>query len=271
VRPGHVLLAIALATSASTARAVGFDLTAQNRHVDVAITATQLQCFPPPTGCTVVGTPTQYADSHSAPDFSAFSATASVPSINGYSATESSGLSFASLQADGDGLHTGAGGFSGPPNFYSTSSGSSDSHFEASFDVATPTPIHLTGSVSANGGLSANSTARIRLRTAGGTTIAEVVAATDPNCMDNSCAVVGPIPLDHTSVLAPGSYVLEASTSGSASPFYFAGNFIELASTGEYHIALANTAVPALGPFALGVLALSLALVASPLLAHSRR
>ncbi|HVN38308.1 MAG TPA: hypothetical protein VMW19_09090 [Myxococcota bacterium] len=264
-------LALALATSASTARAASFELTAQDRQVDVAITGTTLQCFPPPTGCTPVGSPTHYADSLGAPDFSAFSATASVPSINGYSASQTSSLSPGSLQAHGSGLHTGSGGFSAPPNIYTTSDGSSDSHFEASFDVATPTSIHLTGKVSANGGLSANSNAQIRLRTAGGTTIAEVVASTDPNCMDNSCAVVGPIPLDYTSVLAPGSYVLEASTSGSASPFFFANNFITLASTGEYHVELANTAVPALGPFALGALALSLALAASPLLARSLR
>ncbi|HXK23096.1 MAG TPA: hypothetical protein VMS55_10520, partial [Myxococcota bacterium] len=257
--------------TASTARSADFDLTGQDRHVDVAITATTLQCFPPPTGCVPVGSPTQYGDSHSAPDLSPFVATASVPSINGYSASQSSSLSPGSLKAHGSGLHTGSGGFSAPPNVYTTSSGSSDSHFEASFDVATPTSIHLRGSVSVTGGLTANSTARIRLRTSGGTTIAEVVAATDPNCTDNGCAVVGPIPLDHTSVLAPGSYVLEASTSGSADPFYFAGNFLTLASTGEYHVELASTAVPALEPVALGVLALLLALAARPLLAHSRR
>jgi len=270
MRPRHALLvATALVASAAAAHAQGFAPTAQDRHVDVAITGTTLQCFPPPTGCTVVGSPTQYSDSHSAPDFSPFSATASVSPINGYSASESSSVSPGSLHAHGSGLHTGSGGLSAPPNLYTTSSGSSDSHFEVSFDVATPTSIHLTGSVGATGGLSANSTSRIRLRTAGGVTVAEVVAATDPDCMDSSCATVGPFPLDSTRVLAPDSYVLEASTSGDASPFFFANDFIDLASTGEYHVELAYTAVPALGPAALGALALSLALAASPVLARS--
>jgi hypothetical protein len=275
MRSRHALGALALAlalASAQSAAAVGFDLTAQNRHVDVAIAVSTYDCFPPPTGCTLVSGPVNHGDSKSAPDFSTFAATAAVPSFGGFSASQSSSLSPTMLSAQGTGMHTGSGGYTPPPpNRATVGTGSSDSHFEASFDVASPTPIHLTGSVGATGGLSANSTVRIRLRTAGGTTIAEVVAETDPNCLDQSCAVVGPFPIDHTSVLAPGSYVLEASTSGSGAPFYFATNFFEIQSTGTYQVELSDTAVPALGPFALGALALSLALAASPLLARARR
>lgn len=253
------------------APAAGFDATAQSRHVDVAIAVTQLTCWPPPTGCVPTGDPANDSDSESASGFSPFSATASVPAYGGFSASQTSSLSSTRFRATGSGQHTGSGGYTPPPPNHATAvSGSSDSHFEVSFDVDAPTPIHLTGSVAATGGLSANSTAQIRLRTSGGTTIAEVVAATDPDCQDPSCAEVGPFPLDHESVLAPGSYLLEASTAGEAYPFYFAGNFITLGSTGQYQVELANAAVPALGPGALALLALGLSLAAASFLARTR-
>jgi hypothetical protein len=264
-------LALASAASAPAALAQGFDPTGQVRTVDVAITVTMLDCYPPPTGCVVFGTPVNYSDNDSAPDFSPFSATASVSPFTGYAASQSSSLSASLIRAQGSGQHAGSGGFTPPPaNRATATSGSSDSHFEVSFDVDAPTPIHLTGSVAATGGLSANSTAQILLRTSGGSTIAEVVAATDPYCQDPSCFEVGPFPLDYEGVLAAGSYVLEASTEGSAWPFYFAGNFIPLASTGQYQVRLAHVAVPALGPAALALLALSLGLAAAPFLARAR-
>ena len=260
-----------LATSAPAAFADGFAATAQIRHVDVSITVTPLLCWPPPTGCVPSGTPTSYSDSESAPDFSPFTATASVSPYSGFSATQSSSLSASSIEAQGSGLQTGSGGFTPPPdNAATVTTGSSDSHFEVSFDVDAPTPIRLTGSVAATGGLSANSTTRIRLRTSGGATLAEVVAATDPDCQDSACATVGPFPIHHEGVLTPGSYVLEASTAGDASPFYFAGSFLTLASTGQYQVRLAQVEVPALGPRALALLALVLGLAAAPFLARAR-
>jgi hypothetical protein len=159
----------------------------------------------------------------------------------------------------------GGGGPSAPPNFFQTVSSSSDSHFEVPFDVDEPTPYRITGSVLATGGLSANSVARVRLRTSDDTTLAEVVAATDPNCMDSGCSVVGPFPLDQSGVLSPGSYVLEGSTGGSASPFFFAGNFFNLTSTGSYEVQLSVPAVPALGPAGWSLLALVLCVSAAPI------
>ena len=258
------LLALLAFASAPAAFAAGFAPTAQDRRVDVAITVTVYDCFPQPAGCSVVGTPVNHADAESAPGFSPFTATASVPGFDGYSATQSSSLTEASISSQGSGAHAGTGGYTPPPvNRATLETGSSDSHFEVSFDVDAPTPIHLTGSVVATGGLSANSTARIRLRSAGGATLAEVVAASDPDCQDASCETVGPFPIDHTSVLAPGSYVLEASTAGDAAPFFFAQNFFPVASTGQYQVELAILEVPALGRAGLALLALGLGVIAA--------
>ena len=263
-RRGRGLVALVVLLGARGAFAVGFAPTAQDRGVGVAITQTPLECFPPPTGCTVIGSPTHLEDSDSAPDFTLFAATANVPGFVDISATQTSSLSSASLAAEGTGRHASGGGFVAPPNLFQTVASSSDSHFEVAFDVDAPTPYRLAARVSASGGLSANSVSRVRLRTSDDTTLAEVVAATDPNCMDSGCSTVGPFPLQQTGVLAPGSYVLEGSTSGSASPFFFAGNFFALASTGEYEVRLAVTAVPALGPAGWSLLALMLGVSAAP-------
>lgn len=268
-RIGACSLLLAGVASAPAVFAAGFDVTAQDRSVELAIRVTTLQCAPPPSGCSVVGTPTDHSDSESAPDLSPFAATASVPAFGGFSASQDSSLSATSIHAQGSGLHTGSGQYTQPETgMAEVTSGSSDSHFEVSFDVDAPTPYRLRGSVSANGGLSANSTARIRLRNAGGATLAEVVAATDPDCQMPECAAVGPLPLDQLDVLAPGAYVLEASTAGSAEPFFFALNFLTLASTGAYELELTLVDVPALGPGALALLALALA--AAPFLARLR-
>jgi hypothetical protein len=261
---GVVLVALVALVGARGASAVGFEPTAQDRGVGVMITQTPLQCFPPPTGCSVIGTPTHYADSDSASDFSAFAATASVPGFTVISATQSSSLSNATLAAEGTGRHESGGGFVAPPNLFQSIASSSDSHFEVAFDVDAPTPYRLAAHVTATGGLSANSAARVRLRTSDDVTLAEVLAATDPECMDSGCSTVGPFPLQQTGVLAPGSYVLEASTAGSAAPFFFAGNFFALASTGAYEVQLSVTAVPTLGPGGWSLLALMLGISAAP-------
>jgi hypothetical protein len=270
--PGLWILAFLLTlvgvARAPGALAQGFDLTAQDRYVEVLTTESELACSPPPTGCSLIGS-VNHSDSESAPDTSPFSAVAST-GFGGFGASQDSSLTAAQLEAEGSGTHSGSGAFAPPPpNRAIAISGSSDSHFEVSFDVAAPTPVRLTGSVAATGGLSANSTAQIRLRTAGGATLAEIVAATDPGCVDEGCATVGPFPIEHVAVLAPGSYVLEASTAGTGAPFYFAGNFIPVSSTGQYQVTLAHVAIPALSRGAQALLALSLVLAA--LLSGARR
>ena len=193
-----------------------------------------------------------------------------MPGFSDISATQRSSLSSTSLEAEGTGMHMGGGGLSAPPNLFQTVASFSDSSFEVAFDVDEPTPYQLAAHVTATGGLSANSMARVRLRTSGGATLAEVVAATDPNCMDSSCATVGPFPLTQTDVLAPGSYVLEASTTGSAAPFFFANQFFTFVSTGEYEVELSLVAVPALGPGTLALLVFLLAASATARLRASR-
>jgi len=267
---GACVLGFAAVASAPAAWATGFDVTAQERSVGVATTVQTIQCMP--QGCQEIAPPENHADAESAADFSPFDATAAVPSFGGFSASQRSSLSAGTLRAQGSGLHTGTGEYFEPMfGWAHVTSGSSDSHFEASFDVDAPTPYRLRGSVTASGALTANSSVLVRLRTSGGPTIAEVAAVSDPECQSPECATVGPFPLDQVGVLAPGSYVLEASTSGSASPFFFAHSFLSVASTGEYDVELSITEVPALGPGALALLALGLGLSAAPFVARQHR
>jgi len=254
-------LAASLALAAPVAGAAGFAFTAQSRSVSVTITQRTLACWPPPTGCSVITT-TNYADSEGAPDFSPFSATASVAPFTAIFATQASTLSASTLVAQGNGTHSGSGGLSTPPNTYATVESTSATLHRVSFDVDAATPYRLSGSARSTGGLSANATTRITLKTSGGATLAEVVAATDPNCQDPGCATVGPLPVASYGVLAPGSYVLEVEASGAASPFYFAGSFLALTSTWDYDVRLDEVQAPALSPAGLALLVLALSLAA---------
>ena len=205
-----------------------------------------------PQSCSVIGTSTQ-SDSESAPGFAPFTATAEVPPFTMF-ADQDSSIGATRIEANGGSETSGSGGLSSPPNIFTVTDSEAASRFSTTFAVAAVTPYRLSGSVMSTGGLSANATSAIRLKTSGGAVIAEVSAVTDPNCQEQSCAEVGPIPLIHVGVLAPGSYVLEAEASGQAAPFFFAGNFFGLTSTGHYDVVLAVTEVPALSGGALGVL-----------------
>ena len=207
VRRLLLLCPLAFALAPPAARA-SFDLTSQTRDVGVTVTQHTLSCLPPPTGCSVLST-TNFFDSESAPDFSPFSATASVSPSTTIFSTQASTLAATSLVAQGNGTHAGSGALTTPPNIYTTSESTSTTLHRVGFDVDAATPYRLSGSVTSTGGLSANATTRITLKTSGGAKLAEVVAATDSNCQDPSCAVVGPLPVASYGVLAPGSYVLE--------------------------------------------------------------
>ncbi len=252
------LLAFALAPPAARA---GFELTAQTRDVGVTVTQRTLACWPPPTGCSVLTT-TNYADSQSAPDLSPFSATASVSPFTTIFSTQASTLSATSLVAQGSGTHSGSGTLTTPPNVYTTVQSTSATLHRVGFDVSAATPYRLSGSARSTGGLSANATTRITLKTSGGAKLAEVVAATDSNCQDQSCAVVGPLPVASFGVLAPGSYALEVEASGAASPFFFAGSFLALTSTWDYDVHLDEVQLPALSPAGLALLVLALGVAA---------
>lgn len=253
-------LAFALATPEAHA---GFDLTGQARNVGVTITQNTLSCLPPPTGCQVTGT-LNFSDSEAAPSsppFLPFSATAQVPPYTGSFASQDSSLSAAAILAQGATQGTGSASLTTPPNIYTAISSQTTNVFSTSFDLVAPTPIRLVGSVTSTGGLSGNTTTRITLKTAGGSLLAQVVAATDPNCQDPGCAEVGPLPLSWYGVLAPGSYVIEANSTGSSTAFHFANQFLTIVTTGEYELKLTATQVPALSGGALGLLAASLALL----------
>ena len=167
------------------------------------------------------------SDSESAPDSTTFWETARVASFPQSFATQTSSLKFASIAANGtleaaSDLRTrAAAGTVG----CCTSSSLSNS-FSTSFDVDEATPYRLTGSVSADGSMAVgHTTTRVTLKTAGGSVIAEGVVASDANCPDPVfCEPVDPIALSSVGVLQPGSYVLEAVSTGSADPFYGFGN-----------------------------------------------
>jgi hypothetical protein len=269
VRRLLLLCPLAFALAPPAARA-SFDLTGQTRDVGVTVTQRTLSCSPPPTGCSVLST-TNFSDSESAADFSPFSATASVSPFTTIFSTQASTLSAASLVAQGNGTHSGSGALTTPPNIYTTVESTSATLHRVGFDVDAATPYRLSGSARSTGGLSANATTRITLKTSGGAKLAEVVAATDSNCQDQSCAVVGPLPVASYGVLAPGSYVLEVEASGAASPFYFANNLLALTSTWDYAVRLDEVQVPGLSPAGLALLAAACLLAAWPGLARLRR
>jgi hypothetical protein len=249
-----------LAGFAPEALAAGFEATAQLRSVAVTITQTTVSCITPQS-CSTIGTSNQ-SDAQTAPDFSPFVATAQVAPFTGARADQDSSIDVTKLVASGASQSFGSGGLTTPPNIFTITSSDSASRFSTSFDVDIATPFRLTGSVTAAGGLTAGALSRIRLRTAGGTPIAEMSAETDPECQSEECSTVGPLPLHATGVLAPGSYVLEAEASSQASPFTFAGNFFTMLSSSQYQVELSATAVPALGDAGLALLALSLGFAA---------
>ncbi len=241
----------------------GFDATAQTRSVRVDIVQNTLSCLPPPTGCHVTGT-TNFFDldaAPSSPPFLPFSATALVPPYTGSFAGQDSSLSAAGILAQGATQGTGSASLTTPPNIYTAISSQTANVFSTSFDLAAPTPIRLVGSVTSTGGLSGNTTTRITLKTAGGSLLAQVIAATDPNCQEPSCSQVGPLPVAWYGVLAPGSYVIEANAGGSATAFFFANQFFTIVTGGEYELRLTEVQLPALSHGALGLLAASIALV----------
>jgi hypothetical protein len=254
---------------AGAARA-DFAFTTQARSVAVTITQTTLSCLPPPSGCSLISS-SQQSDAETAPDFSTFSATAMVPSFPQSFATQDSTLGAASIQASGNTEGASGGGFVSPPNIFGTTQSALGNSFSSGFSVAAPMPYRLSGSVAASGGLSANTTTRVTLKTSGGAVIAEVIAASDPDCQDNACFEVGPLPIASYGVLAPGAYVLEAVATTNASPFYFAGNFIGLGSSGAYEVTLAEVAAPALSRGGVAALVAGLALAALAALRHGER
>ena len=163
VRRLLLLCPLAFALAPPAARA-SFDLTSQTRDVGVTVTQHTLSCLPPPTGCSVLST-TIFSDSESAPDFSPFSATASVSPFTTIFSTQASTLSATSLVAQGNGTHSGSGTLTTPPNIYTTVESTSATLHRVGFDVDAATPYRLSGSARSTGGLSANATTRITLKT----------------------------------------------------------------------------------------------------------
>jgi hypothetical protein len=173
-----------------------------------------------------------------------------------------------------------------PPTFSfveqdDTSTG--ESLFSVSFDVSAPTPYTLTGSLGvssarlfgAGGVFTPLTTAAgsIELRHALGGSVAQIqidqldFCVFDPQSGEGSCSP-GSLPLSAQGLLAPGSYVLEATATSSAETtcHIVASVFDCRDSSSDASFTLDLTfgppfapAVPVLGPTALGLLSLALA------------
>jgi hypothetical protein len=121
---------------------------------------------------------------------------------------------------------------------------------------------------------SGHTTTRVTLKTAGGSVIVEGVVVSNTSCDPIFCYPVDPIPLSSVGVLQPGSYVLEAVSTGSASTFYTSGQSFTPTSSGSYFVTLEASdliAVPALSPGGLACLAAVLILASLPTLARLAR
>ena len=104
--------------------------------------------------------------------------------------------------------------------------------------------------------------------------IVEGVVASDTLCDPIFCYGGDPIPLSSVGVLQPGSYVLEAVSTGSAATFYGSGQSYTPTSSGSYFVTLEASdliAVPALSPAGLACLAAVLVLASLPTLTRLAR
>jgi hypothetical protein len=205
-----------------------------------------------------------------------------VPAFTQSFATQTSSLKFASIAANGT-LEAASDLVLTPPPpplFWVVTSSSVSNSFSTSFDVEAATPYRLTGSVRATSGFTAfTSTTRVTLKTAGGSVIAEVVAASNANCEfpeDIFCYPPDPppIPLSSIGVLQAGSYVLEAVSTGGASPFYAFGTNFTPVTAGYYSVTLELPELvdaPSLSRGGLACLVAALVLVSLPALSRMAR
>jgi hypothetical protein len=226
---------------------------AQTRRVEVSVDETTtvwetgIPGVDPPTSTSVEN----FGDSTTAPDFTPFSAAASVPEFPNSSATQQSEVGASSIAASGS--HTGVvaieSNFTPPPPFSQINeTHDTESLFSVTFELTAACDYALTGSVSTSGGINALSQSRIRLTGPDSAVIAEIEVISDPGCVDSSCFNVGPVSIDEIGTLSPGLYTLEAEASGTATGFYsMATGDVTISNGGQFNLQLLLASqVPAL-------------------------
>jgi hypothetical protein len=286
-------VALLLASAAPAAGATGFTFTAQSRSIAVTVSHSTTNCLIPPLGC-APGTSyssSSHSDAESAPDYTTFWETARVASFPQSYATQISSLRRALISASGTLAGASDYGVAPAPGRWFDDASWLSSSFSTSFDVDEATPYHLTGSVTTDGDsgrfvypaggylgfgptYAGHTTTRVTLKTAGGLVIAEGVVANDTDCDPIWCATVAPIALSSVGVLQPGSYVLEAVSTGSTQSFFAFGDVFLTSTSGSYWVTLEASdlvAVPSLSPGGLACLVAALILVSLPTLSRLAR
>ncbi len=286
-------LAASLSLAAPVAGATGFTFTAQSRSVAVTVSHWTTNCLIPPLGCAppVSESWSSLSDSENAPDYTPFWETARVASFPQSYATQTSSLKPALIAASGTLAGASDYGVAPAPDRWFDDASLLSSSFSTSFDVDEATPYHLTGSVTTDGDsgrfvypaggylgfgptVAGHTTTRVTLKTAGGLVIAEGVVANDTDCDPIWCGAVAPIALSSVGVLQPGSYMLEAVSTGSTHSFFAFGDVFLTSTSGSYWVELEASdliAVPSLSPAGLACLAAVLILVSFPMLSRLAR
>lgn len=260
-------LAVALALAAPSIQA-SVVLDAQTREVsfDSLLTVTQAICLTPQSCSVISQTQTPDADSDAAPGFAPFSSSLSSSIFSSVAVSQESTITtgrmraHASHAADGSASLQNSGGI--PPVFTSSvEDHETRSLYRVEFSLDEPTGYALAGTIAGGGaGVLGQLQLEIALRHANGEIVHRIALQDDDNCYgEPSCSELGPLSLDESGTLAPGSYVLEARLFGQTEAlvtFQFQG---ANAHTGSFDVDLQlGTAVP-LPPFVAPLLALALA------------
>lgn len=263
----RVLVVMATLGAGSLGRmpAMAIDVISQNRQVSVDIDAQQdvfSSCIPFITsGCTPDSTmTTNYPASVSAPDTSPFMATASRVEFPSTFASQDSEITGSTIRASGS--HAATASFSntgGFPITYYSEYHDVETRADVTLELAAATTYTLSGSVTTSGVVFSTSSASIRLVGPSGV-VAEVQVDSDTDCIDLSCATVGPEQLASQGTLPAGTYTLTAAASGTAGGAHSTLGSFGTGVDGEFDVelALSATSIPTLAAGAEFFLALLL-------------
>jgi len=227
-RAGTALLALlaGLALSAPAAHGQLLVLQSQTRTVGIQIDHHEQHwtCFPynidPECLQPDFIITTNYSDDDVAPDAGPWVATASLAQFPDTFASQDSEITGRWIRASGSQRATSYyDGWEWPesPIIDIEEPHASASNFSATFDVATESRYRLRGDVSTANVFWGVSTAFIRLTGPGAQVVAEVqVSNTDDGCEPLPRCMIGPEPISVLGVLQPGTYTLEAGSTGDA-------------------------------------------------------
>jgi hypothetical protein len=255
--------------------AVTLDAQAREVSFDSLRTVTELFCFSPQSCGVISQTQTPDAGSDAAPGFDPFSsalASAIFPSVavSQQSTIETSHMqASASFAAAGAASLTLSGGFTA---IQSTDDHETRNLYRVEFTLDQTTGYALDGTIAGGGaGFLGQLELEIALRRANGEIVHRIALQDDDNCLgEPSCSELGPLSLDVSGTLAPGSYVLEARLIGQTEALVTFQVQAANAHTGSFEVDLQlGTPVP-IPPFVAPLLALALAACARRRLSRGR-